>query len=68
MSLTRKLIAETIYQNHRIEARYMGPDLLAYVNDIELANFYVNTQAAFEAGRRHVDYELKAAKEKANGK
>lgn len=68
MPLTRKIIAQTTYKEHTLEARYMGPDLLSYVNGMELANFYVNTQAAFEAGQRHVDYELKAAKEKANGR
>ena len=45
----RKLIATDVYEGRCVEVRYMGPDLLAYVEDIELAGFYLNTQGAFEA-------------------
>ncbi len=62
MPLIRKQVGDAErYEGRRIVARYMGPDLLAYVNDIELASFYVNVESAIAAGRRYIDDEIKAA-------
>lgn len=65
VSLTRKLIRRESYQGRMLEARFMGPDLLAFVDGIELNCFYLDAQAAIDAGKRHVDAELKAEREKA---
>ncbi len=51
------------YKGSKLLARFCGPDLLAYVDDIELAGFYLTPEAARAAGRRHVDAERKAAKQ-----
>jgi hypothetical protein len=48
-----------LYHGRKLIARYMGPDLLAYVNDVELGGFYTDVEAARAAGRRHVDAEIK---------
>lgn len=63
MTIVRKLISSESYQGRRLSARHMGPDLLAYVDDMELSGFYVDASSAIAAGKRHVDAELKAAKE-----
>lgn len=60
MALIRKQVGDAErYEGRRIVARFMGPDLLAYVNDIELASFYINVESAIAAGRRYVDEEIK---------
>lgn len=60
--IKRKLIATDVYEGRCVEVRYMGPDLLAYVEDIELSGFYLNTQGAFEAAKRHIDAQIKEEK------
>lgn len=56
MAVTRRLVGEPIkYKGHRVEARYMGPDLLCYVDGREVGHFYLNAEAARKAGRDHVD-------------
>lgn len=68
MAFTRKQVGDAErYQGRRLLARYAGPDLLAYVDDMELAGFYINVEAALEAGRRHVNAEIKEAKAKKSG-
>ncbi len=65
MAFTRKQVGDAErYQGRRLMARFAGPDLLAYVDDIELAGFYINVESALQAGRRHVDAEIKEAKNK----
>lgn len=59
MPLIRKVVAIETYRDHKIEAKFLGPDLLAYVEGEEIAHFYINTRAAIEAGRRHIDYVIK---------
>jgi hypothetical protein len=53
------------YHGRRLHAGYMGPDLLGYVDDIELGGFYLTVEAAIGAGRRHVDAEIRAVNEAA---
>jgi len=43
------------YHGRALVARFMGPDLLAYVDDVELGGFYTDVEAARAAGRRYVD-------------
>jgi len=57
--INRKLIASEEYRGSTIEARFMGPDLLALVDGVELANFYLNAEAAKAAGLRYVDQAIK---------
>jgi hypothetical protein len=65
MSLVkRKLIRSEVYEGITLQARFMGPDLLSYADGIELASFYLDAQSAIDAGRRYVDAEIKAAKER----
>jgi len=59
-TLTRRLIRQQSYLGRSLEARYLGPDLLAFVNGIELASFYIDAQSAIDAGVRYVDEEEKA--------
>lgn len=55
--IERKLIGEPItYKGHRIEVRYMGPDLLCYVDGQEVGHFYTTADGARLAGQRHIDH------------
>jgi hypothetical protein len=66
MALIRKQVGDAErYEGRRLVARFMGPDLLAYVNDVELASFYINVESAIAAGRRYVDDEIKEAAKRA---
>jgi len=65
MTLTRKLIRSESYQGRKIEARYMGPDLVCYVDGTELGGFYIDAQAAIEGGQRFIDADIKAQRERA---
>lgn len=62
--IVRKLIRSEPYQGRTLEARYMGPDLLCFVNGVELGGFYIDAQAAIDGGQRFVDADIKAAKDK----
>jgi hypothetical protein len=64
--IERKQVGPTqVYHGRKLTARYMGPDLLGFVDDIELSGFFLDVNAAHAAGQRHVDAEIKAAKEAA---
>jgi len=64
--LERKQVGPTeTYHGRKLTARYMGPDVLGYVDDMELSGFFLDVEAAHAAGRRHVDAEIKAAEEAA---
>lgn len=65
MAIERKVVGEPAqYQGRTITARHMGPDLLGYVDDVELSGFYLDVEAVRAAGRRYVDAELKAEDER----
>lgn len=49
------------YRGRELEVRFMGPDLLAYVDGVELSGFFLNREAALGAGRRYVDEAEKSA-------
>ena len=60
MSLVRPPVGEPeTYKGHTLQARFLGPDLLGYVDDVELPNFYASAAAARDAGRRYVDDQIK---------
>lgn len=57
MSFQRKAVGEPLnYRGHVIQARYMGPDLLCYVDDSELGAFYETVEKAHQAGMKYVDH------------
>lgn len=59
--IEREIIGEAEeYHGRVLTARFMGPDLLGYVDGIELGGFYRNRTAAINAGKRYVDAEMKA--------
>lgn len=64
-TIVRKLIRSETYQGRTIEARYMGPDLLCFVDGTELGSFYIDARAAIEGGQRFIDAEIKALKDRA---
>lgn len=68
MPIVRKLVAREIYEGAQLEARHMGPDLLSFVDGVELPQFYIDAEAAFVAGRRFIDAQraeaVKAAAER----
>ena len=65
MAIERKQVGDAErYLGRRLTAHYMGPDLLARVDGVELANFYVGVEAAIAAGRRYVDDQVKEQKGK----
>lgn len=53
-----------LYRGSLISVRFMGPDFLCYVGDIEMSGFYVSPAAAVSAGQRYINDEIDA-KEKA---
>ncbi len=55
----RKLLLETRYKGHEIEVRRMGPDLLAYVDNVELPGFYIDTQAAVRGCTQYINQIIK---------
>lgn len=58
--IERKLIGEPEqYHGRTITVRRMGPDLLAYVDDVELPNFYLTAEAARIGGRKYIDQRRK---------
>lgn len=59
MPIQRKVVATEQYRGSTIEARFMGPDLLAVVDGTELPNFFWDASAAKAAGRRFIDQMLK---------
>jgi len=64
MSLIRKQVgAAEAYRGSKLTAHYMGPDLLAYVDGVEMPGFYLSVEAAIAGGRRYVEAQLKAEAE-----
>lgn len=60
MSVERKPVGDPEpYHGWRLQARFMGPDLLSYVDDLEMPNFYIDVASALAGGRRYVDAQLK---------
>lgn len=67
MAIVRELIGKPIaYKDHLIEARRMGPDLLCFVDGVELPNFYLNVAAVESAGVRYIDDKLREVKQNGN--
>lgn len=63
--LKRRQVGPTVrYEGRVLSAHHMGPDLLAYVDGVELAAFYLNVESAHAAGRRYVDEQIKEEKKK----
>lgn len=63
--IARKYVGEPMpYKGRVIVATLAGPDLLSYVNDIEMPHFYMSLTAARKAGMRYVDAEIKAQEKK----
>lgn len=60
MTVNRKLMRSEVYKARTIEARYMGPDLLCYVDGVDLGPFYVDVRAAIGGGKRYIDAEEEA--------
>lgn len=66
MVVKRPIVGDPyLYRGRTVSARYLGPDLIAYVNDVELPHFYLDIEAVRGAGRRWVDAE---EDERAKGK
>lgn len=63
--INRPLVKSEDYHEHLLEARFMGPDLLSFVDSVELPNFYVDVEASLRAGRRFIDAQEKEEREKA---
>lgn len=62
MTLHRQAVGDPVtYRGHTIQARFMGPDLLSFVDGQEMPGFYVDRQAALKGGERHVDELVKEA-------
>ena len=52
------------YHGRRLHASYLGPDLLANVDDIELPTFFLTVEAALGAARKYVDEQIKEEKKR----
>lgn len=63
--MKRRQCGDTItHHGQKIRALFVGPDLLAVVDDVELANFYLTIEAAHVADRTYVDQQRAAFKKK----
>jgi hypothetical protein len=61
MTIQRQIIgAPELYRDRLISVRLMGPDFLAYVDDIELGGFFISPNAAVAAGQRYINDALKS--------
>lgn len=59
-ALIRKQSGATqMYHGRKLTAHFLGPDLLAMVDGVELGGFYLTAEDARKAGRRHVDAQIK---------
>jgi hypothetical protein len=68
MTLTRQLVGvPELYRGSLISVRFLGPDFLCYVGDIEMSGFYISPAAAAAAGQRYINDEIDA-KEKSQAK
>ena len=56
------------YKGHTIEAKFLGPDLLCYVDGAELGSFFVDAESARKGGMRYVDQVEKEKADKAGKK
>jgi hypothetical protein len=65
MSVVRKLVKSEEFHGRKLEARHMGPDLLGYVDGVELSGFFIDVEAALAGGRRFVEDEEKEAAKRA---
>jgi hypothetical protein len=66
MSIKRKQVGDAErHHGRRLHASFMGPDLLANVDGIELPAFYLSVEAAIAAGRRYVDDQIREEEKKA---
>lgn len=59
MGVERKIVGKSEYKGSEITVRHMGPDLLGYVDGVELSGFFTNTAAAIAGGERYVDQMIK---------
>jgi len=65
MAIQRKTVgAAEKYRGYAIEARFVGPDLVACVDGEELSTFYLNRNAALTGAKKHVDELTKIEQKK----
>lgn len=65
MNIQRPMIGlPTQYSGRKITVRYMGPDFLGYVDEVELAGFFITPAAAESAAQRYINDEIEAARKK----
>ena len=56
MAIKREQVGKTLtYNKHKIVVRFLGPDLLCYVDGHELNGFYPTAESARIAGRKYAD-------------
>lgn len=66
MAIQRRTVGSaTLYRGGKIEAKHCGPDLLCYVDGVELGGFYASVEGVRKAGMRHIDAQLKEESEQA---
>jgi hypothetical protein len=67
MPVNREIVGDPyLYHGRTVTGRYAGPDLLCYVNDVELPHFYADLEAVRGAGRRWIDHEIEEARKREN--
>jgi len=59
MAIERQIVGKSEYRGSEITVRHMGPDLLGYVDGVELSGFFINTAAAIAGGERYIDQQIK---------
>ena len=59
MAFERQEISRTMYRGREIVARFLGPDLIGYVDGVEMPNFYMTTEALYDACKLHVNQQEK---------
>lgn len=55
MAIERKLVDSIDYKGHKIECRLLQPDLLGYIDGVEMPHMYQTTKAIFDLAKKQID-------------
>lgn len=64
MFIRTKFCAPEMYRGRTISIVFLGPDFLAYVDDIELSAFYISPKAAVAGAQTYINDDAKAKEKK----
>lgn len=63
MPLERKLVDSIEYRGRKIECRLLQPDLIGYIDGVEMPHFYRRSEDIYRIAKREID-AIETEKEK----